>query len=127
LKNFATKPFGNTQSGAKTDGELKSIRRKARGQTMEETYTFGTPTKTTEVLSKIQNLIRSALVLGEPMLKRHLMRKVHADRYGTRLWGSGYNGLVKAGVIRESGEGTKESPVMVTLLVSNPRDEAVSV
>ncbi len=74
-----------------------------------------------QVLEKLQRLICSTLVFGEPMLKRKLMREVHAERFGTTLWNLGYVGLIKNHIITESGEGTKESPKKVTKRVSFER------
>jgi hypothetical protein len=47
---------------------------------------------------------------------REILRAIHPERLGTSLWGSSFQGLVKAGQIRIQGKGTKADPKIITLL-----------
>jgi hypothetical protein len=54
---------------------------------------------------------------------RDLLRKMNYNRYDTDTWGRIYTGLSKAGIIREEGAGTKESPKFVQLMVVIEEDD----
>jgi len=56
------------------------------------------------------------------LLERDLKREMHADRHGTTLWSQAYFGMVKNGVIRIEGAGTKGDPKIVRLLESIDED-----
>jgi hypothetical protein len=47
---------------------------------------------------------------------REVLRALHPERLGTTLWGTSFQGLVKAGQIMVQGKGTKTDPKTVTLL-----------
>lgn len=66
---------------------------------------------------QIQQDIRRTLEMEKGrMQKRELIRQLHADRHGTSLWGQAYGGLIKTGVLREEGKGTRSDPTFVQLL-----------
>jgi hypothetical protein len=66
---------------------------------------------------QIQQEIRRTIELNKgTMSRRELMRKVHADRYGTSLWAQAYTGLLRAGIIREEGK-------MIQLLQKRDEEE----
>lgn len=48
--------------------------------------------------------------------KNSLMYAMKAQRFDTTIWNQFYRGLINAGIIREEGRGTIDSPVMVRLL-----------
>lgn len=67
---------------------------------------------------QIQQDIRRFLEMSKGrMQKRDLLRKINYDRFGTSLWSQSYFGLIKNGIIREEGAGTRGEPVFVQLLV----------
>lgn len=53
---------------------------------------------------------------------RVLHRGLHPERYGVTLWNEAYQGLIKSGVISETGRGTKSSPRMVSLVIPEMTD-----
>ena len=73
----------------------------------------------------LQLRIRQALEMrkGE-MLERELKRVCHADREGTTAWGAAYYGLVKNGLIRVMGTGTRTDPRRVQVLIRMDNDDA---
>lgn len=73
---------------------------------------------------QIQQETRRALELAKGSLpKRELLRKLNYDRHGTSLWGQAYNGLIRAGIIKEEGAGTRDNPVIVKLLKKREIDD----
>lgn len=72
----------------------------------------------------IQQEIRRTLEMSKGVLsKRELMRKIHADRHGTTVWNQAYRGLINSNIIREEGQGTRSSPVVVRLLQKREFEE----
>lgn len=73
---------------------------------------------------QLQQEVRRVLELNKGrMLKRALIRALHADRHGTSLWTQAYVGLIKAGVIREEGTGDKGDPTHVQLLIKRDTED----
>jgi hypothetical protein len=73
---------------------------------------------------QIQQEIRRQLELAKgQMSRRDLYRKLNADKHGTSLWSSSYGGLIKNGIIREEGGGTRNNPVCVQLLIKRDTDD----
>jgi hypothetical protein len=70
-----------------------------------------------------QEIRRQLEMFRGRMNKRELLRKLHYDKHGTSLWGQSYGGLIKTGVIREEGGGTRSDPTVVQLLQKREVEE----
>ena len=72
----------------------------------------------------IQNHIVQLLMQnGGSMELREFNKRVRPDRYGTALWGSCYQGLIKAGITAEIGTGVRGDPKRLVLLQAPERDD----
>lgn len=70
-----------------------------------------------------QEIRRQLEMFRGRMSLRDLKRKLHYDKHGTSLWGQSYGGLVKTGVIREEGAGTRSDPTIIQLLQKREVEE----
>ncbi|VVB52908.1 Uncharacterised protein [uncultured archaeon] len=60
---------------------------------------------------------------GGAVTTRELARALHPERHGTYLWNRVYGGLIQAGWIAESGNGTKGEPRQVILMRLPEKDD----
>src|SRR5208282_3426114 len=73
----------------------------------------------------LQMKIRQKLELSQgQMNERELKRVCHFDREGTSAWNQAFFGLLKAGIIRVLGQGTRSDPKVVQVLVKRDVEEA---
>lgn len=66
----------------------------------------------------LQMRMRQKLELNQgKMTERELKRVCHFDREGTSAWSQAFFGLLKSGIIRVLGQGTKNDPRVVQVLI----------